>query len=414
MKSLYLTCACLLAALSLAAQQNFIPGTLLLRNGDSIRGLIDYRKWDVSPLQIVFRENGGTEKNYKPGDIKGFRVAENEELHLSISAVLDVTNETVNELSASSARDTITGEHFFRVMMDGPVKLLLYTDRNSREHYAVMENGDVTQLVKKEVFIDNPESVDYHKLKTHNFYRQQLVNIVGKCVPEHKMLRMDYSEKAIRKVLQQYVACRYPGEQVTFRKEDRQTRATLGVMGGGSLNFTRFTGSHPLANGKYGGKISPVLGLFLDIPISRNRQKFSWNNEVVYTSRAMASNFMRNGLNYSVDVDLQYIQVQTMVKYTYPKGNLRPYVNAGVAGAISIGGKDELRRTGEFNSYIPPAEKALDGGREFMLPLMAGVGVRYNKLHAEARFVLPHNISPFLALDSQITGVQLLVRYTLF
>ncbi len=49
-----------------------------------------------------------------------------------------------------------------------------------------------------------------------------------------------------------------------------------------------------------------------------------------------------------------------------------------------------------------------------MLPLMAGIGVRYNKLHAEVRWVLPHNISPFLALNSSITNAQLLLRYTLF
>ncbi|WP_346317476.1 hypothetical protein [Chitinophaga sp. YIM B06452] len=414
MKFLYLTCTCLLAALSLAAQQNFVPGTLLLRNGDSAAGQIDYRKWDASPLQIVFRANGGTEKTYKPADIKGFRIAENDELYLSVAARLDVTDESVSVLSASEDRDTINGEHFFRVLMNGPVKLLVFGDVNNQEHFAVMEKDSVTQLVKKETYIHDKESADHGKLKTHYFYRQQLANLAAGCVPQQKLLRLGYSEAEIRKILQQYVACRYPGEQVVLRKEDRQLKATFGIMGGGSLNFTKFTGTHPLADGKYGSKATPVLGVFLDIPISRNRQKFSWNNEVVYTSRAFSSDFTRNGLKYNVDVNLQYIQVQTMVKYTYPKGNIRPYAIAGVAGAISIGGKDDLKRYSELSSAPVVVEKALDGGREFMLPLIAGIGVRYNKLHAEVRHVLPHNISPFLALDSQVTSLQLLLRYTLF
>ncbi len=68
---------------------------------------------------------------------------------------------------------------------------------------------------------------------------------------------------------------------------------------------------------------------------------------------------MRNGLKYNVDVNLQYVQIQTMVKYTYPKGNIRPYVNAGVAGAISIGGKDDLKRYAEASSVPVVTEKAL-------------------------------------------------------
>lgn len=414
MRYLYLTCACLLATLSLAAQQNFIPGTVMLPGGDSARGRIDYRKWDKSPLQIVFRDDNGVEKTYKPEDIKGFRVAENDETYLSVNALMDVTKETVDILSASRERDSVSGTFFFRQLMNGPVKLLLYVDRNNREHFAVMEKDSVTQLVKKTVYVHDHDSPDYSKLLTHYFYRQQLANIAGECVPQQKVLRLDYSEKDIRKILQQYTACRYPGEKVVLRKEDRQTKATVGVMGGGSMTFTSFTGDHPLARGKYDPKFSPVAGIFLDIPISRNRQKFSWNNELVYATRPMASTFMRNGLRYEVDVDLRYIQVQTLVKYTYPKGRLRPYVNAGVAGAISIGGKDELRRITENSSYVPEPEKALDGGREFFLPLLAGVGVRYEKLHAEVRCVLPHNVSPFLALNSQVMNLQLLVRYTLF
>lgn len=234
MRYLYLTCACLLATLSLAAQQNFIPGTVMLPGGDSARGRIDYRKWDKSPLQIVFRDDNGVEKTYKPEDIKGFRVAENDETYLSVNALMDVTKETVDILSASRERDSVSGTFFFRQLMNGPVKLLLYVDRNNREHFAVMEKDSVTQLVKKTVYVHDHDSPDYSKLLTHYFYRQQLANIAGECVPQQKVLRLDYSEKDIRKILQQYTACRYPGEKVVLRKEDRQTKATVGVMGGGS------------------------------------------------------------------------------------------------------------------------------------------------------------------------------------
>lgn len=414
MKSLYLVFAGLLVALSLSAQQNFVPGTLLFRNGDSAQGLIDYRKWDMSPLRITFRDGNGTEKDYQPGELKGFRISENGETYLSIAAILDVTQETVTHMTGTEARDTISGDHFFRVLVNGRVKLLLFTDRSNREHFAVTEKDSVTQLVRKVAYVHDAESPDFGKLATSNFYRQQLLNFTAGCVPRQKLQNLRYSETDIRKVLQQYVRCRYPGEKIAARKKDPQTRLSLGVLGGGSLNSARFTGDHSLAGGKLGSRFSPVIGVFVDIPVSRNRQKFSWNNEVVYTSRPVSASFTRGSFNNELDINLQYVQIQTMVKYTYPKGKLRPYVDAGVAGAIAIGGRDEVKRSGIYGSYGPAVGKALDGGREFMMPLLAGLGVRYEKLHAEVRYVFPHNISPFLAMESRITSVQLLLRYALF
>lgn len=122
---------------------------------------------------------------------------------------------------------------------------------------------------------------------------------------------------------------------------------------------------------------------------------------------------MAGGFYNEVDVNLQFVQLQSLLKYTYPKGNLRPYVNAGVAGAIHIGGKDELVKTREY-ADTRDVEPALDGGRSFFLPLMAGVGLRYNNLHVELRLTAPHNMSVYRLLDAMNTTGQLLVRYSLF
>jgi hypothetical protein len=214
-------------------------------------------------------------------------------------------------------------------------------------------------------------------------------------------------------VLQQYTACRYPGEQVVVRKDDGAMRASLGIMGGAGVNMVNVQGTHPMASGKFTAGTTPVFGIFLDVPISRNRQKLSWNNEVIFTSRPVKGSWSRVGYLNEADINLQYLQIQTLVKYTFPKGNLRPYFNAGVAGAISIGGKDELVKTRE-SAGTKSTETALEGGRDFFLPLMAGVGVRYNKLHVEARFTAPHNLSIYRTLDVMYYTGQLLVRYSLF
>lgn len=415
MKFLYLCSAGLLLALTSAAQRNYVPATLLLRSGDSLSGQIDYRKWDASPLLVAFRgSETAASKDYAPADIKGFRIAENNETYISLPAVIDITNETVDVLSESPDRDTVGGEHFFRVLMDGPVKLLLYEDRFHRQHFSIMERDSVTHLVKKRVYVSDNKSADYSKIRTYPFYRQQLVGIVKNCVSAQRLGNLDYSETDLRKALQQYVACRYPGQQMVLRKEEKDMRPSFGVIAGAGLNIHHFVGLHPLALGKYGSTVSPVLGVFMDLPISRNREKLSWNNEVIYTTRAFSGSYSRSGYRYEVDVNLNFIQIQTQVKYTLPKGKLRPYLNAGIAGAINIGGKDELLRSRENGDGTKTSEEALEGGREFFLPLMAGVGVRYHNLHVEARFVAPHNLSLYNTLDASMNTIQLLVRYRMF
>ena len=66
----------LLMAVTLTAnaQTNPQPGYIITNNGDTIRGIIDFRTNEKLSKQCEFWANGGSEsKTYKPGDIEGFR-----------------------------------------------------------------------------------------------------------------------------------------------------------------------------------------------------------------------------------------------------------------------------------------------------------------------------------------------------
>ena len=60
------------------AQTNPKLGYVITNNGDTIRGIIDYRTNDRLSKQCDFWANGGGEgKTYKSGDIEGFRFDDN-------------------------------------------------------------------------------------------------------------------------------------------------------------------------------------------------------------------------------------------------------------------------------------------------------------------------------------------------
>ena len=60
------------------AQANPKSGYIITNSGDTIRGIIDFRTNERLSTQCDFWANGETEgKNYKPGEIEGFRFDDN-------------------------------------------------------------------------------------------------------------------------------------------------------------------------------------------------------------------------------------------------------------------------------------------------------------------------------------------------
>ena len=57
--------------LQLVAQNNYQPGFVVENNGDTVKGSIDYKRWDRSPTKITFKSVTQS-KVYAPLDIKVF------------------------------------------------------------------------------------------------------------------------------------------------------------------------------------------------------------------------------------------------------------------------------------------------------------------------------------------------------
>lgn len=57
------------------AQKTFEPGYILPLQGDTVRGLIDFRNWAKNPDEISFKLSESAEAtSYRPVDIKAFVV----------------------------------------------------------------------------------------------------------------------------------------------------------------------------------------------------------------------------------------------------------------------------------------------------------------------------------------------------
>jgi len=72
-----LLCVVLKAQLAVS-QENYVPGYIIGNDGDTLRGFIDYGKWDINPDRIRFKATTAEDGVfYNPIDIAGFGVPVN-------------------------------------------------------------------------------------------------------------------------------------------------------------------------------------------------------------------------------------------------------------------------------------------------------------------------------------------------
>src|SRR5215469_3789841 len=105
--SLFLLLICFSA--SLYAQKNLLDGYIVKKNGDSLRGLIDYRDWGINPQYIDFLvKNSEKSIPFSADDLRAFGVNGDryESYHLHISPYVLHPENLTSQLDIPTPYDT--------------------------------------------------------------------------------------------------------------------------------------------------------------------------------------------------------------------------------------------------------------------------------------------------------------------
>jgi hypothetical protein len=142
--------------------------------------------------------------------------------------------------------------------------------------------------------------------------------------------------------VQRYNACRLPVDGATTNKPARPgatagSRPQLGVVAGAALSQLTVTGASVLTNGHFVSSPLPVVGLGLTIPFASISEKLSLRIEALVEHQRYADTFPTSvgfsGAYEQVRLNLTYVRVPLLLRYTYPAGKLRPFAQAGVCYA---------------------------------------------------------------------------------
>ena len=196
------------------AQTNPKPGYVITNNGDTIRGIIDFRTNERLSRQCDFWANGGAVKTtYKPGDIEGFRFENNGKYF--VTRRLNVTGEP--EL------------YFAEFMVHGKMNLYCITHNSDEFYFFEREDGEMAELTNRVASYQGEAKAalqqakddvqekreQYGKVKSlllkswkavegmddNNMSRKQLINIVRDyhndvCTDGGKCMVYEYTEKS--------------------------------------------------------------------------------------------------------------------------------------------------------------------------------------------------------------------------
>ena len=77
-KTVLIVCSLFFSVAFSVAQTNPKPGYIVTNEGDTIRGMVDFRTNDIMSKRCDFQANGeGEFKTYVPGEIRSFRFEHN-------------------------------------------------------------------------------------------------------------------------------------------------------------------------------------------------------------------------------------------------------------------------------------------------------------------------------------------------
>lgn len=384
------------------SQTDFRKGYVITIANDTLLGLVDYREKAKAYKSCDFKVSKGQNTiTYEPGNVIGYGF-ENDKFFQS------------REISIKNQPSQVV---FLEVVVRGLVSLYKFEDT----YFIEKGNAGLQQLTNEtsEVFIEGKRV-----MKNTNQYIGIINILVFDCVEiRERVQKIELAERALTNLIEDYNRCK--GEpSITFKAKKPWTKAIIGVTGGlniSQLNFNANPGYEHLA-GDFEVSKSPMIGVSFDILSPRLSERISFHSDLLYlTSKyynyTLYNNFSSVERNY-VTIELQQLKVPIGIRYTFPKREFTPYVNAGISSTIHLSSNSKWVQEVESNSVVNTNESEALVIKNKQFGLWGGCGVLKsvsNKLYVffELRYEQTDGIVPFTVdsqeLNSKISNFQILI-----
>lgn len=333
-----------------SAQSVQKKGYIVLNNGDTLLGWIDYHNWEKNPSAISFTKDSlisGTTK-YSKYDIQAVEITGFDRY---IKAIIekDTRPVTLGELLHSDIIDSlITDTVLLRVLVKGS-QFDLYELQDNKMHFFIKKSGEDIKELKYRVNMSD----DNTSFNTEKLYINQLKNyLIGQQFSADlvkKIDNADYREKDLSRIVTEINKISGGGTtnySVATQKKKILTLFFVGA-GGGYSNLELKGIYSPFTNMKLSGGFVPFATIGFDVSTERNLQAITLRLEASFSHASYSGEGKRNSsttTNYAV-VQTNISPTASLLFSFIRTESLKVYAGLGAAWNISSYGKNIYTET---------------------------------------------------------------------
>lgn len=406
---------CITLSSSLFAQRNFQPAVIISNAGDTLRGEINYQKWERNPRQISFRQSeASTVTQYDATTIAGFTVEG--DIYKSAAVDIDSRYDDVKRLSNTSdiilARDTV----FLRVLVAGSKPLYHYYD--NVDHFYIETNNAVELLQFKKYRVLDSGGATGASIRNNRQYRAQLSRYLHGCSSiNDNLARTNYDAGSLMKAISSYYKC--TSTQPAHIQEVENPKFNIGLLAGLSHSTLKISKTNPpiMSSLKYPSSTDFAGGVYFDLVFPRNRGRVSLNNELLFTTYNTEAAYTYQTATtldiYTYRFGYSYIKMNNMFRYRFLQGTTSLYLNAGITNGIVINEKNTLTHYHKVATERTTVETGLKDARNHEFGFVAGIGAKRKRAGFELRADRSNGMAPYTISKSSVMRYFALVSYSI-
>lgn len=314
-----------------SAQENYKDGLVVINNGDTLHGTIDYRQWERNPDNIRFREAGGSGRQvgYGVNDITYFEITGLDRYERAIISK-DIRPVELHQLERFIGDSTITDTVFLRQLIGG--KLALYQFVDSKQHFYIREEGNDYQELIYKVYLTEYDS---RLLKMFTF-RDQLKQWIPVPNTNRQLSSLlenaEYNEKKLTRIVE--IMNQERGNAIAYKVKKAKHQASFYAGAGGVYSAMKLSGRHEnLSKLEYTSGFKPMAAAGVDLAIMRDLQRLIIRFELAWYSLEYEGVTKPNAID-SINFRLKVNSIAPSISFLYNVVNStknKVYLGAGIA-----------------------------------------------------------------------------------
>lgn len=341
------------------AQSGFRAGYVLPLSGDTLRGEVDYRGEQRNSLLCRYRPSAtGAVVEYQPGQIRAYGFA----------GGTNYQSKTLPEKTTASA--------FLEALVLGRAELFHRVDDRNQDRYYI--GTAATAPAVQALGISDTTVTRYDETQHRNVTTQQrlytfrnvLWPIMADCPSvQTTVAKVELKQTSLIKLVSAYNTCINPAATKTFTpKNNSATR--ISVLGGTHQGTIRVINEANNTEHELDKSQGAAFGVGLDIPMRRFNPRLSLLLQALYVLQNYHSTYVEaspnrfNGddiTNNEVKAELATLRVPLILRYSFMRGRVQPFVEAGFLPSLNVlrdaSVRSERPRFQSVDTYVFPVHR---------------------------------------------------------